>query len=80
LSRILAEILPFDCPQFFQRITDLAEVITIADLCVESLHISEQLATITIDSRIAPNASNPKETSSAAFTLIDLLENSTKDY
>lgn len=48
-SRILAEILPFDLAELLQRITNLSQVVTIANLYMESLHLVEQLARVPVD-------------------------------
>ena len=45
----LSEILPLDLSYFLERVADFAEVVAVADLDVESLHFSQQLARVTFD-------------------------------
>ena len=48
----LTEILPFNLPDLLQSIADLAEVVTVADLYVESLHVGQQPARVSVHSYV----------------------------
>ena len=48
-SAALTEILPFDFAELLECVADLAEVVAVAYLYVESLHFGEQLAKIALD-------------------------------